>query len=380
MSSIVLHAWTLHKKDSKYYLPYTHWVYLNEITKYYDDICLLSPVNLVFTDDSKFESIEVFSNVSVYELPYSTGYIDAIKYFFKYVKGYSILSKKYNKVYARYPIPFGWLQMFYFKRKERIIHFVGDPIDTIINNPNFSSVKKILYRVFFTPEELMFNYACKKAIVYTNGFHIAEKLKNRNVFSIPVISSTLSEKDFFIDDKEIDKDAPKVVYVGYLRKAKGVDVVLKAFSRLVNEKPKSQLTIVGTGELETSLREIVISNNIKNVSFTGHIDSRDRLNVLLRENNIFCFASVSEGSPRVVLEAMANGLVVLSTPVGSLPTTFKNEEEILFADFNDSEDFYSKMMKLSDDDNLYKELRKNGHNKVKEFTIDEFIKTIFYYE
>lgn len=378
MKSILLHAWTLHKKNNKYYIPYTHWVYLNEIVKYYDKVCLLSPVNCNLDDESKYEPIDVFKNVTVYGLPYSEGYIDAVKYFFKYKKAYAELSKKYDVVYARYPIPFGWLQKHYFKDKKKIIHFVGDPIDTIVNNPNLPSFKKKLYTTFFKPENFMFMQACKKATVYTNGLHIAERLKKNNIEAIPLVSSTLNDDDFYFEDKVIDVEAPRIIYVGYLRKAKGVETVLKAFALLQKNKPNVKLTIVGHGESEAELKNLVTTQNIENVTFTGHIDSRIELNQLLRKHDIFCFASLSEGSPRVILEAMANGLAVISTPVGSLPSTFVEGEEILFADFNDESGLAKKLKELSNDIDQYNHIRNRSYKKVTNYKIENFLKTIFY--
>ena len=378
MKSLLVHAWTLYKKNNKYYIPYTHWVYLNEIVKYYDEVCLLSPVNQNLEDESKFESVSMFKNVTVYELPYSEGYIDAIKHFFSYKKAYKKLSKDYDVVYARYPIPFGWLQYYYFKNKKRIIHFVGDPIDTIINNPNLSPLKKKLYTTFFKPEHLLFMKACKEAIVYTNGFHLTERLKKYNIDAIPLVSSTLNDSDFYFEEKEIDRLHPKLVYVGYLRKAKGVNTVLGSFKLLQEKLPNARLTIVGDGEMKKELINFVEQNNISNVFFEGHIDNRDRLNEILRENDIFTFASLSEGSPRVILEAMANGLAVVSTPVGSLPTTFFDNEDILFADFNNEQMFLDKYLKLLKEDDFYNRLRRASFEKVSEFKIDNFLKNIFH--
>lgn len=378
MKSILVHAWTLHKKENKYYIPYTHWVYLQEIVKYYDKVCLLSPVNKSLQDESQYESVSVFENVVVYELPFSEGYIDAVKYFFSYKKAYKELASQYDEVYARYPIPFGWLQQKYFRNKKKIIHFVGDPIDTIINNPNLSSLKKKLYITFFKPENYMFTKACKQAKVYTNGFHIAERLKKKGINATPLVSSTLNKNDFYFDnDKQIDTKSPRIIYVGYLRKAKGVETVVNSFALLQKEKPNASLTIVGHGESEDLLKNIVKEKKIKNVLFTGHVDNRDKLNELLRSHDIFCFASLSEGSPRVILEAMANGLVIVSTPVGSLPHTFVNGENILFADFNNTEDFKNKLLTISSNEDYYNSIRKNSFKKVSTFTINNFLKQIF---
>lgn len=378
MRSILLHAWTLHKINNEYYIAYTHWIYLKEIVKYYDRIGLLSPIKNEIIETTTFESLKEFDTIEIYELPYSKGYLDAVKFFFKYTTAYKKLSNSYDTVYARYPIPFGWLQKFYFKRKKRIIHFVGDPIDTIVQNPNLSYAKKKLYTIFFKPEHYLFIQACKTATVYTNGFHISEKLKKQGIIATPLVSSTISDSDFYFENKNLNLKSPRIIYVGYLRKAKGVDIVLKAFSLLQKEKPDASLTIVGDGESYQELQKFTQENNIEHVNFTGHIDSRIKLNQLLRSNDIFCFASLSEGSPRVILEAMANGLAVVSTPVGSLPYIFENNKNIMFADFNNPTIFKDKLLELSSNEEKYYQIRSNAYLKVSDFKIDKFIKTIFH--
>jgi len=379
MSSILIQAWTVHKSGDEYYLTYTHWIYLKEIVKYYDNICLLSPIKIHKSlIKEEMVPINFFTNVTVKELPYSNSYISAVKYFFKYLSAYKNLNK-FDVSYARYPIPFGWLQKIYMKKSKRIIHFVGDPIDTIKKNPNLSSLKKIFLIFLFIPEFLMYMWACKKALVYTNGFPLAKKLKKYGVEATPIISSTLKAEDFHFDKfKKIDIERPKIVYVGYLRKAKGVDTVINSFCYLQKNYPNAELTIVGSGESEQELKEIIRANPIKNVQFLGHIDSREKLNTILRTHDIFCFASLSEGSPRVILEAMANGINVVSTPVGSLPTIFKHNENILFADFNNATVFSDQMINLISNENNAFLLRKNAFEKVKNYKIENFLKEIFY--
>ena len=47
MSSILIHGWKVHKSGDEYYLTYIHWIYLKEILKYYDDICLLASISIM---------------------------------------------------------------------------------------------------------------------------------------------------------------------------------------------------------------------------------------------------------------------------------------------------------------------------------------------
>ena len=89
-------------------------------------------------------------------------------------------------------------------------------------------------------------------------------------------------------------------------------------------------------------------------------------------------ASLSEGSPRVILEAMANGINVVSTPVGSLPYVFKDNEDIVFADFNDDKMFGEKMVELIENDEKAFLIRKNAFAKTSKYKIENFLKEIFY--
>ena len=382
MRSILLHAWPIYRVGNEFFLPFTNWTYLKEIVKYYDQVVLLSPVSPLNEGNLEgYGNLNIFPNVVVEELPEAKSYISNVKFFFKYKKKYKNLFNKYNfdVVYSRYPAPFGWLQKYYGRNETfRIIHYVGDPFDTIEKNPNLSRLKKKLYGLFFKPEDLMFDAACRKADkVYTNGHHISDKLKNKGIEAIPVISSTLNETDYYLNDsKEYQLDKLKFLYVGYLNKAKGIEVVLEAFRLYQKDFPFSSLTIVGKGELEEHLKNMVQEKSISNVEFKGHIDNREILLSVLRTHDIFAFGSFSEGSPRVVLEAMANGLTVVSTPVGSLPRVFEPNKDIVFADFNSPKDFCEKFKMLSSGDKLTT-ISKNAFSKVKMYTIVEFLRNIF---
>ena len=349
MSSIVIQAWTVYKSGDLYYLPYTHWVYLKEITKYYHEICLLSPIVIIQKDSlNQFMGVEVFENVDVNPLYYTNSYtyIGAIKHFSKYFKAYKSV-RNFDVVYARYPAPFGWLQKVFMNKSKRIIHFVGSPIDTILKNPNIRIIKKIFLVLFFLPEHLVYLWACKGARVFTNGVHIHNNLAKLGIKSKPLISSTLKNNDFYYDAlRKISNTRPKLLYIGYLRKAKGVDTIIKSFGLLQNKIPGAELTIVGDGESKQDLHEMISINSIKNVNFLGHVEDRGYMNNIIRNHDIFCFASLSEGSPRVILESMANGLNVISTPVGSLPHVFFDNRDIVYFEFNDHQMLFEKIIFL----------------------------------
>jgi len=372
---LLIHTWTAYYSEGKYYLPYMHWIYLDEIKQYFSKISLIVPVGKI--NDVNDLILMNFPNVEILSVPFYSTYKGALKTFFHYLCRYYFLSQV-DVVYSRYPAPFGWLQKVFFKNKKRIIHYVGDPLDAALHNPNFSKIKKTILTTLFIPENRLFLWACKGAKVFTNGFDIAEKLKLNNINAQPLISSTLIEEDFYFTEKNINSIAPKIIYIGYLRTAKGVETIIRAFNKFLNDYPEAILSIVGEGEFEYDLKKIVNSFEIeKSVIFYGFIDDRKRLNSLLRNHDLFCFASLSEGSPRVILEAMANGINVLSTPVGSLPIVFADNKEIIFAKFNNENDFYFKMIEIFKKPEKMSKIRLEAFNKVKKLTIKNFIKSIF---
>ena len=169
MSSILIQGWTIHKSGDEYYLNYYHWVYLKEILKYYDDICLLSFISIMKDNSDELMEIGTFKNVSVHPLYYDQDltYIGSIKHFPKIFRTFKSL-RKFDVAYARYPGPFSWLQKVFMNKSKRIIHFVGSPVDALMKNPNIFIFKKIFLALCFFPEHLMHLWACKGAKIFTN--------------------------------------------------------------------------------------------------------------------------------------------------------------------------------------------------------------------
>jgi glycosyltransferase involved in cell wall biosynthesis len=114
-------------------------------------------------------------------------------------------------------------------------------------------------------------------------------------------------------------DRSIVICVGNLIELKGLHVVLGALARLKKRRPDVFLVAVGEGSdralLEKQVRELGLGND---VLFAGR-QPHDQLARWFSAADVFCLASSSEGWPNVVLEALACGVPVIATPVGSVP-------------------------------------------------------------
>ena len=100
------------------------------------------------------------------------------------------------------------------------------------------------------------------------------------------------------------------------RPFKRVDLLVDAFENIVAHQNNIKLTIVGGGDLQPSLEREVRSRGLeKFINFTGRISNSEVFGIM-QAHDFYVSASVKEGLPRGVIEAMHCGLVCAATSVG----------------------------------------------------------------
>jgi len=109
--------------------------------------------------------------------------------------------------------------------------------------------------------------------------------------------------------KKPNTDIFNALFVGQIGQRKGISYLLRAYQQF--QGPKTSLTLVGKiqgdGAAFHPYREIF-----------RHIDHvpRPYLRGIYQQADVFVFPTLAEGMPLVVLEAMASGLPVITTPNG----------------------------------------------------------------
>jgi glycosyltransferase involved in cell wall biosynthesis len=107
---------------------------------------------------------------------------------------------------------------------------------------------------------------------------------------------------------------PEVLYAGRLIREKGLYELLEAFAR-VRSGAEAHLIVAGEGPeaggLQQRAEELGIAGD---VTFTGHLAEED-LAALYRRATLLVLPSYSEGLPTVILEALAFGLPIVTTPI-----------------------------------------------------------------
>jgi glycosyltransferase involved in cell wall biosynthesis len=110
----------------------------------------------------------------------------------------------------------------------------------------------------------------------------------------------------------------RLIVVSRLAPNKRIDHAILAVNLLLRRGIKAHVTIVGTGEIENQLRQLVSQLGLaQSVSFTGQLSETDK-DARLREAHLLVHTSIREGWGLNVLEANALGTPAIVYPVDGL--------------------------------------------------------------
>jgi len=116
---------------------------------------------------------------------------------------------------------------------------------------------------------------------------------------------------FFSPEPAVRSSLPLFSYVGRLKRYKGVDLVLRAFARVVNSS--ARLEIAGAGDHRPQLERLARSLGVESrVAFVGFISAEGKRD-LLRRSWASVFASPKEGWGLTNLESAAAGTPVIAS-------------------------------------------------------------------
>jgi len=168
--------------------------------------------------------------------------------------------------------------------------------------------------------------------------NINRTLQRANVF---IVLST-QWRDFYIEECELSssqvvvlpnpvqvpfevpdrstRERVQFVHLGRLGTRKGAYDVVNAFALLPEAlRQRAKLILAGDGDVE-GVRKLAAPLG-ESCEVHAWIDTPER-DRLLRQSDVFVLPSRAEGLPMALLEAMANGLPSITSPVGGIPDVF----------------------------------------------------------
>ena len=167
---------------------------------------------------------------------------------------------------------------------------------------------------------------------------------------------------FYAPGRRPSSRTPLLLCVARLAKDKDHMTLLRAMEFVLRRHPDARLRLVGDGPEEGRLRHWAETHAVGNcVDFVpGGLDMREHYAAA----RIFVLASLREGQPNVLLEAMSCGLPVCATTVGGIPGLVSNGEHGLLSPAGDAAALADNCCRLLEDDALCDDLGRNGRSLV----------------
>lgn len=167
----------------------------------------------------------------------------------------------------------------------------------------------------------------------------------------------------------ISAGTPLLLFVGQIGIRKGVDSLVDAFLTIAESIPHVQLLIVGQRHSQKQ-ESIEYADRLKiktASSIHGHrihwLGSRTDIATLMRAATILVHPARQEPLGRVLLEAAASGLPIITTRVGGSPEILHSPElEELFVEPNDVIELSAKILSLIGDQLRMEELKMQLRN------------------
>lgn len=116
------------------------------------------------------------------------------------------------------------------------------------------------------------------------------------------------------------KEPPvRIAFLGRIGARKGAFDLIRAFAELPIEcRERTQLMLAGDGDVQGAIALVDQLGLSQQITLMGWLSAAE-CKQLLATSHLFALPSYNEGLPMAVIEAMAWGLPVISTPVGGIP-------------------------------------------------------------
>ena len=220
--------------------------------------------------------------------------------------------------------------------------------------------------------------ATKADLVITPSEHLSNVVNNwgveRENLKVIYNGTKISNK---LSELKVNEKIIKFITVGRLASWKNIDSIIKSMSILKNQNIDFELLIVGSGPLESDLKNLVKELELeKQVIFTGQ-KTATQLADYYKKSEIYIQASGYEGLPHVLLEAINYNLTLISTPIGGSNEVLEDGKNGWVLDLVDGvkpdpTNLYSIIMDIKTSTQLRERKISNAKNLLKEkFDEDE---------
>lgn len=295
-----------------------------------------------------------------YELALSSRLVDVVK------------SNKIDVMHVHYAIPHAYAA--YMAKKMLADDGISIPIVTTLHGTDITLVGS--HPFYKTAVTFSINHSdCVTAV--------SESLK-QDTLRLFDIKTEISVIPNFIDVKKLDtKEKPcersllaptndKILtHISNFRPLKRIKDVIAVFEK-ISSQVSSRLLMVGEGPEKAEAMAYVNKNGLnEKVLFLGNSNEIDKI---LCYSDLFLLPSEMESFGLVALEAMANGVPVISSNVGGLSEVNRHGVTGFLSEIGDVTSMAENALRLLLEDNKLKQFKKQAKEQAQLFDIDIVVK------
>ena len=218
-----------------------------------------------------------------------------------------------------------WIAMPILQQKKL---FRGKIICTEHATWDYYSKKRQLLNVVY------YRRADRFVVLSKHAKQIYARYRMNNLAVIPNIITYYPEKLAQLNSNEL-------IAAGRLTAVKGFDRLIKAINIIKNDFKSWHLTIYGDGEEKESLNNLIKEHKIENLITIANFT--DELQKKIQQSAGFIISSYNESFSMVALEALSNGVPIISFEMPALIEIDQGKNNIIFAEKNDINDLALKI-------------------------------------
>ena len=302
--------------------------YVDSLAPYFDRVILSVPV---FDTPPATGSRVYAKNVSLAPLPYFPG----PRQFYPMLPAMMPRLRSWvdqcDVIHLRVPSPAAILafRLARARRKPIFLLVVGD-YKALLPHLGYAGIKKTLFAAYVAFEEWALRFMTRRVLTFANGRALRDKHAAHGAIVHETRTTTLSRADVATRTDTCAQKRIRLLTVSRIDPRKGLRMLPSMIAALAAEGLDVTIDIVGPpiGLIGESERDAIVADARRlrvsdRVTLHGSIEL-DRLMPMYREFDLFVLPTrPGEGIPRVLMEAMAAGLPVVTTDVagiGSLVT------------------------------------------------------------
>jgi len=224
-----------------------------------------------------------------------------------------------------------------------------------LNIPSIVSVRgnDIIRDVFHSERFHYLKWALENATQFTAVSQ--EGLQKAQILSASpqkgrVILNSIRPEDYSEGTQTLGLSHPIIGSLAVFKNKKGFEVLLNAFSKLLQYYPTAHLLLAGfiIPEEQNRFDTLVTKYNLGDgISITGRVPGRDVLRYL-RSMDVFAFTSLHDGCPNTVLEAMLAGIPIVATRAGAVPELIEDGKQGLLVQPGSATELCEAMLRILD--------------------------------